>query len=108
ISTLSGSASLYTTATFGIIGGEKHESVRIAAQRFVKSAEAYHDQAGPTGAHPYPAKGKVRFHLRTFPGVRVIAADAASVYSSSGRYSGLFGAGQAVLTELRKVVEARR
>ena len=108
ISTLNGSASLYTTATFGIIGGEKHESVRLAAQRFVKSAEAYHDQAVPTGAYPYPAKGKVRFYLRTFQEVRVIEADAASVYSSSGRYSNLFRAGHAVLTELRKVVEARR
>ena len=108
VSALNGSASLYTTASFGIIGGVHHESVRIAAQRFVRSAEAYHDEAVPTGAYPYPAKGKVRFYLRTFQDVRVIEADAASVYSSSGRYSGLFRAGHAVLTELRKIVEARR
>jgi len=108
ISALNGSASLYTTATFGIIGGEKHESVRLAAQSFVRNAEAYHDQAVPTRSYPYPAKGKVRFYLRTFQDVRVIETDAASVYSSSGRYSGLFRAGHAVLTELRKVVEARR
>ena len=108
VSTLNGSASLYTTATFGIIGGETHESVRLAAQRFVKNAETYHDQAVPTSSYPYPATGKVRFYLRTFQDVRVIEADRDSVYSSSGRYSGLFRAGQAVLTELRKVVEARR
>jgi len=108
ISALNGSASLYTTATFGIIGGEKHESVRLAAQRFIRSAETYHDEAVPTKAYPYPAKGKVRFYLRTFQDVRVIEADAASVYSPSGRYSGLFRAGHAVLTELRKIVEARR
>ena len=108
VSALNGSASLYTTATFGIIGGANHESVRIAAQRFVRSAETYHDEAVPTAAFPYPGKGKVRFYLRTFQDVRVIEADAMSLYSSSGRYSGLFRAGQAVLTELRKVVEAKR
>jgi hypothetical protein len=108
VSTLNGSASLYTTASFGIIGGVSHESVRTAAQRFVKAAEAHHDEAVPTAAYPYPPKGKVRFYLRTFQDVRVIEIDTVSASSPSGRYSGLFRAGQAVLTELRKVVEAKR
>jgi hypothetical protein len=108
VSGLDGSASLYTTANFGIIGGSGHQSVRMAAHRFVRTAEAHHDEAVRTGAYPYAAKGKVRFYLRTFQDVRVIETDAASAYSSSGRYSGLFRAGQAVLTELRKVVEAKR
>ncbi len=108
VSALNGSASLYTTASFGIIGGSAHEPVRMAAQRFVRAAEAHHDRAVPTAAYPYPAKGKVRFYLRTFQDVRVIETDAASAYSASGPYSGLFRAGQAVLTELRKLVEAAR
>ncbi|MGH7302126.1 MAG: hypothetical protein ACRELZ_02470 [Candidatus Rokuibacteriota bacterium] len=108
VSTQDGSASLYTTATFGIIGGAGHESVRVAAQRFVAAADSYHNQAVPTGTYPYPAKGKVRFYLRSFQDVRVIETDAASVQSSSGPYSPFFRAGQAVLTELRKVVEAKR
>jgi hypothetical protein len=108
VAALNGSASLYTTSTFGIIGGVGHESVRLAAQRFVRTAEAYHDAAAPTASYPYPATGKVRFYLRTFREVRVIEADVATVSSASGRYSGLFRAGQAVLTELRKVVEAKR
>jgi hypothetical protein len=103
-----GSASLYTTASLGIIGGANHESVRAAAQRFVRVAETHHDQAVSTTTYPYPAKGKVRFYLRTFKDVRVIETDAASAYSPSGPYSVLFRAGQAVLTELRKVVEAKR
>src|SRR5690349_4680714 len=37
-STSSGAASLYTTSTFGIIGGEGHEAVRAAAMRFVRAA----------------------------------------------------------------------
>lgn len=108
VSAMDGSASLYTTSAFGIIGGGDHESVRVAAQRFVKAAESHHDTSVRTGAYPYPAKGKVRFYLRTFGGVRVIETDAASVYSASGTYSALFGAGQAVLTELRKVSEQKR
>ncbi len=108
VSTLNGSASLYTTSSFGIIGGTRHETVRTAAQRFVHAAEALHDQAVPTTAYPYPAKGKLRFYLRTFQDVRVIETDAASASAPSGPYSGLFRAGQAVLTELRKVAEAKR
>jgi len=108
VSALDGSASLYTTATFGIIGGSGHESVRLAAQRLVRTAEAHHDEAVPTGTYPYPAKGKIRFYFGTFQDVRVIETDAASACSPSGRYSSLFRTGQAVLTELRKVVEAKR
>jgi hypothetical protein len=108
ISVMDGSASLYTTATLGIMGGGAHEAVRVAAKRFVTAAEPYHDAARPTQDYGYPAKGKIRFYLRTFKDVRVIETDAASAYSASGPYSGLFRSGQAVLTELRKVVEARR
>ena len=108
VAALNGSASLYTTASLGIIGGAHHESVRAAAQRFVRVAETHHDQAAPTTTYPYPAKGKVRFYLRTFRDVRMIETDAASASSPSGPYSVLFRAGQAVLTELRKVAEAKR
>ena len=108
ISALDGSASLYTTSTLGIIGGDAHAAVRAAAQRFVTAAESHHDAATPTQSYPYPGKGKVRFYLRTFQDVRVIETDAASAYSATGAYSGLFRAGQAVMTELRKVVEAKR
>jgi hypothetical protein len=108
VSVMDGSASLYTTATFGIVGGDAHESVRAAAKRFVAAAEPYHDKAVVTRDHAYPQKGKIRFYLRTFQDLRVIETDAVSAYSTSGPYSGLFRYGQAVLTELRKVVEAKR
>ena len=108
VSALDGTASLYTTSTFGVIGGAGHEAVRIAAQRFVKAAEAHHGDAVPTNAYPYPTKDKIRFYLRTFDGVRVIEAETASAYSTSGKYSAFFRAGQAVVTELRKVTEQKR
>jgi hypothetical protein len=108
VSALDGSASLYTTSTFGVIGGAGHEPVRAAAQRFVRMAEGHHDEALPTATYPYPGPGKVRFYLRTFTDVRVIETEATSAYSSSGPYSTLFRGGQAVLTELRKVAEQKR
>jgi hypothetical protein len=108
VSALDGSASLYTTSTFGVIGGAGHEPVRAAARRFVTMAEGHHDEASPTSTYPYPGPGKVRFYLRTFADVRMIESDASAVYSASGRYSTLFRGGQAVLTELRKVTEQQK
>ena len=100
-STSTGSASLYTTSTFGIIGGEGHASVRAASAAFVKAADRFCDVAAPTSEYPYPAGGKVRFFLLTFHGVRVIETDMASVTRGAGPYAELFGLGQAVMTELR-------
>jgi hypothetical protein len=105
VSLSDGTASLYTTSTFGIIGGAGHTSVRTAAQRFVKASDRYLSDTTATTSHPYPRKDKIRFYLITFGGLRTVETEAASVYSGSGKFSQLFGEGQAVLTELRKVTE---
>lgn len=106
-SSSTGAASLYTTSTFGIIGGEGHASVRVAAMEFVRAADAFLDSALPTAEFPYPAAGRVRFYLLTFEGVRVIDTDLASIEQRKDRYCALFDLGQAVLTELRLVTERR-
>src|SRR5436190_20705306 len=41
VSLSDGSASVYTTGTFGIIGGIGHETVRTAAKKLVKEADRY-------------------------------------------------------------------
>lgn len=107
VSLSDGTASLYSTSTFGIIGGVGHASVKSAAQRFVKTADRYLSDTAVTTAHPYPGKENVRFYLLTFDGLRTIEAEAAPIYSGQGKFSPLFGDGQAVLTELRKVTESR-
>jgi hypothetical protein len=104
-STSTGAASLYTTSTFGIIGGEGHESVRTAATTLVRAADRFYDAAAPTTEYPYPVGDRVRFYLLTFDGVRFIDTDLASVGNRSSRYAELFVLGQAVLTELRLVSE---
>jgi hypothetical protein len=102
-----GSASLYTTGTFGIIGGGSHESVRAAALQLCRVAERSLDQTTPVSAFPYPAPNRVRFHVLTPEGVRSAEADVDVVASGVHPLSALFIANDAVFRELRKVVEAR-
>jgi hypothetical protein len=103
--TSTGTASLYTTSTFGIIGGEGHESIRIAAMRFVRAADRLFDSSTATTTFPYPARDRVRFYLLTFEGVRVVDTDLASLLNDTSYYLEFFNLGQAVLTELRHVTE---
>lgn len=106
-STSTGAASLYTTSTFGIIGGEGHETVRTAATNFVCATDRFFDASTPTTEYPYPTGDRVRFYFLTFGGVRVIDTDLASIINGTSKYTELFGLGQAVLTELRVVTEKR-
>jgi hypothetical protein len=107
LSTSTGAASLYTTSTFGIVGGEGHESVRAAAIKFVRAADRLFDTAKPTTVFPYPAANHVHFYLLTFDGVRVVDAELAAIESGTSKYAEFFGLGQDVLTELRIVTEKR-
>jgi len=103
-----GTASLYTTSTFGIIGGGEHESVRSTARRFVQAAEDFYDDGVPAIEFEYPLAESVYFFLCTFTGVRALTADVAAIHAGTSKYTQLFGAGQDVLTELRKVTEQGR
>lgn len=107
-STSTGAGSLYTTSTFGIIGGEGHQTVRTAAMNFVRGANRYFDAATPATEYPYPRADRVRLYFLTFDGVRVIDTDLASITNRTSKYAELFGLGQAVLTELRLVTEKRQ
>jgi hypothetical protein len=106
-SSSTGAASLYTTSTFGVIGGEFHERVRAAARAFVKAADRHVSAAVPTTEFPYPQEGRVRFYFVTFDGVRVIDTDLTTINSGTSKYSEWYELGQAVLTELRRVAEKR-
>ena len=104
-SSATGAASLYTTSAFGVIGGEFHETVRAAAKALVKASDQHVTAAAPTTEFPYPREGRVRFYFLTFEGVRVIDTDLATITSGTSKYSELFELGQAVLTELRLIVD---
>jgi len=102
-----GHASLYTTSTFGVLGGIGHESVRSASTNFVAAAQAHFDEATATAEFPYPVADHVRFYLLGFDGVRVIDTEIASVERRGDECSALWSAGQQVLTELRLIAEKK-
>jgi hypothetical protein len=105
VSFCTGDASLYTTSTFGVIGGIGHESVKKAAYEFVTEAGKFYDDSKPITEFPYPSADRIRFYLMTFKGVRVIDSSIEDATTPTGRYVSLFSKAQDVLTELRLVTE---
>ncbi len=100
-----GSASLYTTSSFGIVGGIEHPSVRASATQLLRLAERHHDDAVPTNQFPYPDDGRVRFYLKTPDGVRVQAAPLAALISGQDPLAGLWNQAQRLVAELRIAAE---
>jgi hypothetical protein len=100
-----GTASLYTTEEFGIIGGQGHERVRQAAGRYVKNAEQFVESSKSVTEFAYPKSGQVFFYLLTYDGVRLVIANEAAIKRGSAPTRPLFAAAQDVLTELRLTTE---
>ena len=107
VATSTRTASLYTTTTFGIIGGEGHAAVRAAAMAFTSAAGQAFDSATPTTEFPYPPDGHVYFYLLTFEGVRRIDVELTAIKNVTSKYAGLYGLGQDVLTQLRLISEKK-
>ena len=101
-----GDGSIYTTGSFGLLGGVKYETVRDAAKKFVKAGEKYYSDATLTQVFPYPQAGHVRFYLICYDGVRMIDTDAASLETGKGKYSDLFSEGQKEIDALRQAAQA--
>jgi hypothetical protein len=102
-----GNASVYTTSTFGILGGSGHEKVRDAARACVLLAGDFVKACEPVTDYPYPPGDTVYCHLLTYSGVKRCSASLAALENGSDPTSPLFDAAQDVLTELRLVVEAQ-
>ena len=98
-----GDASLYTTSTFGIIGGIGHESVRKAAVAFVSCAQRFLKLAAATKEFPYPDSRTLRFYMVTPSGVRTVSFPMKDVDRSDSPARALYAAGQDVVTELRLI-----
>ncbi len=102
-----GNASLYTTSTFGVIGGVGHESVRMAAASFVKVADKFYADSVPTNDHAYPTGNRIKFFLVTFDGLRVIEDDFGLVANGKSKFSEIFGEAQKLVTELRLIAQEK-
>jgi hypothetical protein len=102
-----GDASIYTTSTFGVIGGIGHENVRNAAHKFVKIAETHYDDAVPTKDFPYPKSGHIYFYLVCFDGVRTIDVEEESLRTGKSKFSDLGNAAQNLIGQLRMITEKK-
>lgn len=103
-----GDASVYTTGTFGIIGGIGHENVRKAAVAFVRCATQHLRLSSPTTDFSYPDRHHIRFYFVTGSGVRSVSFAVPEVEKSTTNAHDLYAHGQAVLTEMRQITQAQR
>lgn len=103
-----GDASIYTTGTFGILGGIGHESVRKAAVAFVECARRHRALAASTTDFSYPDRQTVRFFFVTPESVQSVSFTASQVEKTGTEAYDLYSHGQMVLTELRQVTQKQR
>lgn len=101
-----GSTSLYTTSTFGIIGGKAHSSVRKASVALVKLAGSFWSKGKPTKGASYPTSGRVRFTFLGYGGNRIVEAASASIERPQDPYYSLWMSTNRVITELRMITDA--
>jgi hypothetical protein len=103
-----GDASVYTTGTFGVLGGIGHESVSSAAKSCTKVADRHFRGTTPTKEYPYPRAGRVRFYLVGYDGVGVIDGDLEMLRTGKDKCSDLYEAAQRVITELRLITQEQK
>jgi hypothetical protein len=102
-----GNASLYTTSSFGIIGGISHESVRIAAENCVQMAKEYLSEGNYVKEYNYPPKKNVYYYILTFDGVKLIIGSEKDLENGNDKTYKLFDSAQKLLTELRLVSDIK-
>ena len=103
-----GTANLYTTADFGILGGRAHDQVRRAAIRCVRLAGSFVGDGEAATAFPYPGEGEVAYHLLTYDdGVARIVARESAIQQGEDPTGPLYAGVQGVLTQLRLISERR-
>lgn len=107
LSSSGGDASLYTTGTFGIIGGIGHEDVKKAAISFTARARQFLSLTKPVTEYPYPDGKTLRFYMVTGAGVRSVSFPMSEVERAGSPARALYAAAQDVVTELRLVTPVR-
>jgi hypothetical protein len=104
-----GTASLYTTAGFGVIGAGAHEPVRRAATSFLHATEQALAELDPTDAQTapkFPSRDAAALIALTFTGRRRAEVPLA-LANDGGLVSMALRAGNELLTQIRLVHEGR-
>jgi len=108
LSSSGGDASLYTTSTFGIMGGIGHEKVRKASIDFVSCAQHFLDITSPSPDYAYPDQNTLRFYMVTPSGVRRVSFPMSEIEKKDSPARALFAYGQEVLTQLRQTTPIQK
>lgn len=100
-----GTASLYTTGSFGMIGGERFLAVRHAAIQCVRESAdirgEHADAFKKADDFAYPEDGEMSFHLLGYEDVESVRVSEDEVYSRAHLLTPIFAYAQGVLTQLR-------
>ena len=105
-----GTASLYTTSGFGIIGAGAHPKVRVAADSFLDAVESAYSELSelnPPRRVDFPPPGSLAIVALTYGGIRRGELDRVSVDAKSALGLACL-AGSDLLTEMRVVHDARQ
>lgn len=101
---ITGDASMYFSRGGGMIGGGKHEPVRMAAIKYVRYAQSFLPKTTLTQAAPPDTGNSVRFYLLTNSGLHTASAGMQAIENETWEMRTLFYAAQNVITEYRKVM----
>jgi hypothetical protein len=100
-----GTTSLYSSGSFGIIGGGAHDKVRTATQQLLSLTQRHLDLLAPSQNVDLPSPGRVTIRARTFEGQRTVTAAEQDLGHNRHPASALFHAAHTVVGELRKITE---
>jgi hypothetical protein len=104
---ISGDASIYFSSGGGIIGGQGHADVRIAAKRFTQFAGLHVSEMSRCTDYPLPGVGQTTFYVMTASGIFTLTAPEQQLGVGSHDFSPLFHAGHYLLTRLRMTTEKK-
>lgn len=101
VSLADGTTSLCFGSGGGIIGAEKHGTVREATAAFIATAESQRNRLIPAESFPLPDVDRVRFYVLTFSGTLTAEASEQELVNKGHCLSPLFYAGHDVITQIR-------
>lgn len=100
-----GAASIYFSSGGGVIGGESHRTVNIAARRFSQFAGMHIGEMEKCETFPLPAPGQTTFYVAGQQGMFTLSATEEDLGTGNHEFSPLFHLGQHLITQLRQVSE---
>ncbi|HTL47923.1 MAG TPA: hypothetical protein VL688_07650 [Verrucomicrobiae bacterium] len=98
--------SLFFGTGGGVVGGEKHEAVRMKAEEFLLTADTFvrGKKLNPTKHFPLPELNRVRFYALTFDGPMTVQ-DNRNISDETHELFPLFRSGHEVIAAMRMADE---